>query len=152
MMEIRRDFLEGPEVLRLLADHMAFAVATTPAKSRHALDVEGLRHPAITFWTMWEDGELLGCGALRELDASHGEIKSMHTVARHRGRGLARKMLDHLIAEAKTRGYRRLSLETGSVKAFAPAAALYRGAGFTECAPFAGYKADPNSLFLTLEL
>ncbi|MBB4304012.1 putative acetyltransferase [Rhodobium orientis] len=152
MVEIRRDPLEGPEILKLLADHMAFAVATTPVEARHALDVEKLRDPSITFWSMWEGDDLLGCGALRELDAEHGEVKSMHTVKRHRGRGLAKKMLGHIIAEARTRGYRHLSLETGSFEAFAPAVALYRSAGFTDRDAFGDYKAGPLTVFLTLEL
>ena len=151
-IEIREDPLEGPQMLQLLADHMAFAVETTPAAARHALDVEGLRHPAITFWSMWEGDDLLGCGALRELDPEHGEIKSMHTAKKHRGRGLAKKMLAHIIAEAKTRGYCRLSLETGAFEAFAPAVALYRSAGFTERDAFGAYKAGPLTVFLTLEL
>ena len=152
MMEIRRDPLEGPEILTLLADHMAFAVETTPAEARHALDIDGLRHPAITFWSMWEGDDLLGCGALRELDPEHGEIKSMHTAKKHRGRGLAKKMLAHIIAEARTRGYRRLSLETGSFEAFAPAVRLYRSAGFTERDAFGDYGPGPLTMFLTLEL
>ncbi|MCW2309442.1 GNAT family N-acetyltransferase [Rhodobium gokarnense] len=152
MVEIRQDPLEGPEILQLLADHMAFAVETTPLAARHALDVEALRHPSITFWSMWDGAELLGCGALRELDAAHGEVKSMHTVKRHRGRGLAKKMLAHIVAEARTRGYRRLSLETGSFAAFAPAVALYRSAGFTERDAFGDYTAGPLTVFLTLEL
>jgi putative acetyltransferase len=118
----------------------------------HALDLEGLRRPEITFWTAWENGELLGCGALKELDSEHGEIKSMRTAARHLRKGVARKLLEHIIAEAQRRCYTRLSLETGSMEAFEPARRLYAGFGFAYCAPFADYVEDPYSVFMTREL
>ena len=121
----------------------------SPPESVHALPIDKLRAPEITFWTIWEKDELLGCGALKQLDAAHGEIKSMRTVARHLRRGVARTMLDHLITEAGRRGYRRLSLETGAAEAFAPARELYARAGFTLCPPFADYVEDPNSVFMT---
>ena len=94
----------------------------------------------------------MGCAALKELDTSHGEIKSMHTAAQHRGRGVALGLLERLVGEARSRGYRRLSLETGSMEALAPARALYARYGFVVCAPFAGYRLDPNSIFMTLEV
>src|SRR5205814_8377599 len=112
----------------------------------------GLRRPEITFWTVWESGELLGCGALKELDATHGEIKSMRTAAAHLRKGVARSMLAHILAEARRRGYRRLSLETGSAEAFLPARRLYETFGFDYCGPFDSYVEDPFSVFMTLEL
>ena len=120
-----------------------------PPESTHALPLDELRSPAVTFWTLWDDGELLGCGALKELDPQHGEIKSMRTAARHLRKGVARAMLHHIVEEAKRRGYRRLSLETGSAAAFTPARQLYAGFGFTCCGPFADSWDDPNSVFMT---
>lgn len=144
--------LTDPRVLRLLADHLADMHATSPPESVHALDVSGLRHPAVTFWALTEGDAVLGCVALKQLDAEHGELKSMRADAAARGRGLGRLLLQHVVAEARARGYRRLSLETGAEDFFAPARALYTGSGFTETEPFADYRLDPNSVFLTLEL
>ena len=124
----------------------------SPPESVHALDLDALRHPGITFWTIWSDGVLLGCGALKELDPVHGEIKSMRTAPGHRRRGAGRAMLDHIIAEARKRAYRRLSLETGSMAAFVPAHRLYASSGFEFCGPFADYREDPNSVFMTRTL
>src|SRR4029077_15465380 len=118
----------------------------------HALDLDALRSPGITFWTGWDGDHLLGCGALKELDRVHGEIKSMHTAAAYRGRGVALSLLKHIVEEARSRSYRRLSLETGSRVAFAPARMLYAGFGFVTCGPFGGYILDPNSVFMTFEL
>lgn len=149
-IEIREDDLAGPEIAALLATHRAFTVATSPACSVHSLPLEGLRAPDVTVWTAWEAGALLGCAALKALDAEHGEVKSMHTAEAHRGRGVAARLLAHLLAEARRRGYRRLSLETGSMAAFAPARALYERAGFVPTAPFGTYREDPHSAFYTL--
>ena len=135
-----------------MQEHLQSALQHSPPESVHALDVEGLRKPEITFWTAWESGDLLGCGALKELDSQHGEIKSMRTASLHLRKGVARKLLDHIIAEARRRGYRRLSLETGSMAAFAPARRLYSKFGFTYCGPFADYLEDPYSVFMTREL
>jgi len=151
-MEIRVDDLSGPEIAALLSEHLASMFLHSPPESVHALPIEKLRSPDVTFWSVWEDGELLGCGALKELDPQHGEIKSMRTVARHLRKGVARAMLEHMIAEAKRRRYRRLSLETGSMEAFEPARKLYERAGFTYCEPFADYVLDPNSVFMTMTL
>ena len=118
----------------------------------HALDLDSLRKPAITFWTAWSGDELVGCGALKELDRHHGEIKSMRTASAYRRRGVARAVLRHIINEATQRGYRRLSLETGSMKAFAPAQRLYESFGFTYCAPFGDYVEDANSVFMSISL
>jgi len=124
----------------------------SPPESVHALDLEALRGPDVTFWTVWSDGELLGCGALKELSATHGEIKSMRTAPAHLRRGVARAMLRHILREATERGYGRLSLETGSMRAFSPARKLYESFGFAYGAPFADYREDPNSVFMTKEL
>lgn len=148
-MEIRIDDLAGPEIRALLAEHLDNMYALSPPESVHALDVMALMKPDITFWTVWNDGALLGCGALKEIDSAHGEIKSMRTVTAHRRKGVARAMLEHIIGEARRRSYRRLSLETGSITEFAPARALYERFGFEYCAPFGDYVDDPNSVFLT---
>ena len=151
-MEIKRDDLTGPEIGALLSEHLASMHLHSPPESVHALPLEKLRGPDITFWSAWEDGQLLGCGALKELDPRHAEIKSMRTVSRHLRKGVGRAMLDHIIAEARRRGYQRLSLETGSMAAFEPARKLYERAGFTHCAPFGDYIEDPNSVFMTMTL
>ena len=151
-MEIIIDDLNGPEIRALLQEHLDSMKLYSPPESIHALDIEALRKTEITFWTLWENGELLGCGALKELDAQHGEIKSMRTSARHRRQGAAKAMLTHIIEEARRRGYKRLSLETGSHEAFAPARRLYASFGFTDCEPFADYSLDPYSVFMTREL
>jgi putative acetyltransferase len=151
-MLIREDDLRGPEIANLLSAHLASAREHSPPESVHALDLEALRAPEITFWTLWDGPDLLGCGALKELDTRHGEIKSMHTAAPHRRRGVAARLLTHIIEEARARRYRRLSLETGSPEAFAPARALYARFGFVICGPFASYREDPYSVFMTRDL
>lgn len=151
-MHIRVDDLRGPEIAALLGEHIQEMRSVSPPESKHALDLEGLRAPEITFWTLWEDGALAGCGALKELDAQHGEIKSMRTAPGFRRRGVAAGLLHHLLGEARRRGYSRLSLETGSMPYFAPARELYRRFGFEPCEPFAGYTPDPNSVFMTKDL
>lgn len=139
-----------PDVRRLLTTHLTFARGQTPPADAHALDVDGLLDAAVRRFTLRQDGVLLAIGALKRLDADHAEVKSMHTVAAARGRGVGRRMLDHLIAVARAEGCRRLSLETGSMAAFAPARALYASAGFTPCEPFAQYRLSPNSVYMTL--
>lgn len=151
-MEIRIDDLTGVEIRALLAEHLHSMHQLSPPESVHALDLDGLRRPGITFWTIWAREELLGCGALKELDRSHGEVKSMRTVSAHRRKGVARAMLEHIIAEARGRSYGRLSLETGSQPGFAAARTLYESFGFTYCPPFGDYVEDPNSVFLTRTL
>jgi putative acetyltransferase len=151
-MHIELDDLSRPEIAELLKEHMAHMFLVTPRESVHALPIEGLRSPDISFWSVWENGELLGCGALKELDPQHGEIKSMRTVSAHLRKGVARTVVRQIIAEAKRRGYRRLSLETGSMAAFEPARQLYAACGFTFCSPFGNYLNDPNSVFMTMEL
>jgi putative acetyltransferase len=151
-MEIRRDDLSGSEIRELLQEHLANMRQITPPESIHALPIEGLRKPEVTFWSAWESGELLGCGALKALNPQHGEIKSMRTSLQHRRKGVAKAILDYIIGEARRRDYRRLSLETGSMEAFEPARELYARAGFTFCEPFADYIEDPNSVFMTKRL
>ncbi|MDR7235791.1 putative acetyltransferase [Neobacillus drentensis] len=124
----------------------------SPPESIHALNLDQLRKPEITFWSAWKGKELLGCGALKELGDQHGEIKSMRTSSSHLRKGVARRLLEHIIEEAKQRGYHRLSLETGSMDAFIPARTLYASFGFQYCQPFSEYIEDPNSLFMTMEL
>jgi len=151
-MEIVIDDLEGPEIRALLQAHLDSMGLYSPPESIHALDIEALRKPEISFWTVWENGELLGCGALKELDAQHGEIKSMRTSSRHLRKGVAKALLTHILEEVRRRGYARLSLETGSHEAFSPARSLYAAFGFTYCEPFADYSLDPYSEFMTREL
>ncbi|HEX8162717.1 MAG TPA: GNAT family N-acetyltransferase [Pyrinomonadaceae bacterium] len=151
-MDIKIDDLSGPEVHELLREHLRNMALHSPPESVHALGIEALRRPEITFWTAREGGELLGCGALKELDSRHGEIKSMRTSATHLRKGVAAALLNHILEEAARRGYRRLSLETGSAEVFEPARRLYAKFGFTYCGPFADYVEDPYSVFMTKEL
>lgn len=146
------DDLSGREIRELLAEHLREMHALTPAESVHALDLSGLQRPEVTCWTAWSEGKLLGCGALREIDPTHGEIKSMRTAPAYRGRGVAQQLLDHILEEARVRAYRRLSLETGSTAAFSSARRLYARSGFVTCGPFGEYREDPNSVFMTLVL
>ncbi|NUO75550.1 MAG: GNAT family N-acetyltransferase [Lysobacter sp.] len=151
-MQIRAGQLDHPEVIALLREHLQGMAQLSPPESVHALDLDGLRRPEISFWSAWQGDELLGCGALKQLDAEHGEIKSMRTAARHLRKGVAAAMLRHLIDEAGRRAYRRLSLETGSMEGFAPARSLYARHGFGACGPFADYVDDPNSVFMSKQL
>ena len=151
-MKIREDDVRGAEILALLELHLADVARHSPPESVHALDLEALRAPDVTMWTAWEADDLLGCGALKELNPRHGEIKSMRTAETHLRRGVGAWILEHLIAEARRRSYRRLSLETGSMEAFAPARRLYERFGFEECPPFADYRPDPYSVYMTLRL
>ena len=151
-MEIREDDPRGSQTAGLLREHLEDMRVHSPPESIHALDVEALCSAQVTFWTAWEGPELLGCGALLELDRQHGEIKSMRPARNHLRQGIASRMLQHIIVEAERRSYTRLSLETGSMEAFAPARALYARFGFAYCDPFAGYALDPNSVFMTRAL
>lgn len=151
-MRIEIDDPARADVLALLQEHLRNMHALSPPGSVHALDASRLKSPDITFWTVRDGSGLLGCGALKELDPAHGEIKSMRTPASLRRRGAGRAILAHILEAGRARGYRRLSLETGSVGAFAPARKLYESVGFTCCGPFADYTADPHSVFMTLEL
>ncbi|MCR1161779.1 GNAT family N-acetyltransferase [Paenarthrobacter sp. UW852] len=152
MIRIETDDPARPDVHQLLSEHLADMFATSPAESVHALDHSALSHESITFWTAREDGQLLGSGALKDHDGGLAEIKSMRTTASARGRGVATLMLEHIVADARSRGYQRLCLETGTEDYFAPARRLYERHGFTECGPFADYTLDPNSVFMELPL
>ena len=150
--DIRADDLSGPEVAALLRAHLDGVAVHSPPESIHALDLDGLRGPGVTFWSVWQGSELVGCGALKELDAQHGELKSMRTATAHLRKGVASALLRHILDEARRRSYRRLSLETGAQPGFAPARALYARFGFAPTGPFADYVDDPNSVFMTLLL
>ena len=151
-MRIETDDLTRPQVLALLNEHLTNMYELSPPESVHALDVSKLRGSDITFWTVWDDGELLGCGALKELSPTHGEVKSMRTPQKMRRRGAGRAVLSHIVGVARERTYQLLSLETGSAEAFLPAQKLYESFGFTYCGPFGDYKDDPNSVFMQLRL
>ena len=151
-MDIRTDDLSRPEIVELLGTHLRDMALHSPPESVHALDLDGLRRPEVTFWSAWQDAELLGCGAIKELDLRHGEIKSMRTVSSHLRKGVAAALMRHILDEAKRRSYERLSLETGSTQPFAPARRLYASFGFRPCGPFADYAHDPFSVFMTREI
>jgi putative acetyltransferase len=151
-MSITEGGLDDPDVLALLREHLQGMANHSPPESIHALDVEGLKAPGITFWTMRDGSEVLGCIALKRLDERHGEIKSMRTASAHLRKGVGAALLEHLVAEARRRGYERLSLETGSGPGFEAAHTLYRKFGFVECGPFADYREDPFSRFMTAVL
>ncbi|CAG7652531.1 GNAT family N-acetyltransferase [Paenibacillus allorhizosphaerae] len=151
-MEIKIDDLTGSKVIALISEHLNGMLENTPPESIHALNLDGLKRPEITFWSAWEQDELLGCGALKELDGTHGEVKSMRTSSLHLRKGVARKIIEHIVTVAKERGYQRLSLETGSMESFEPARKLYESVGFQYCKPFSNYIEDPYSVFMTKEL
>lgn len=146
------DDLSDPRIARFLEEHLDDMRATTPPESIHALDLEKLKQPEIIFWSVWLGEELAGCGALKRLSDTHAELKSMRTARSFRGRGLGALILEHILREARTRGFRRVSLETGSMDFFAPARALYAKHGFEVCGPFEGYWDDPNSVFMSREI
>lgn len=151
-MEIKIDDLTGSEVIALVSEHLHGMTLHSPPESIHALNLEALRKPEITFWSVWEGDQLVGCGALKEIDGQHGEIKSMRTSSSYLRKGVAKQLLEYIIEVAKQRGYRRLSLETGSMDAFEPAKRLYASIGFQYCKPFSDYIEDPNSVFMKKEL
>jgi putative acetyltransferase len=151
-MRIEVDDLTRPEIHALLNEHMQDMRALSPPESCHVLDLSGLRLPDVTFWSAWEGQTLLGCGALKELDPRHAEVKSMRTPVAMRRRGAGREILAHMVSVARSRGYEKLSLETGSMKAFVPAQALYESFGFRKCAPFGDYVEDPLSVFMTMSV
>lgn len=151
-MDIHTGNLTHPAIIQLLNEHLQSVAQHSPPESIHALNLDGLIRPEITFYSAWQANELLGVGALKELDATHGEIKSMRTATTHLRNGIANHLLQHILAEAQRRAYTRLSLETGSMPAFAPARNLYTKFGFQSCPPFADYVEDPYSTFMTLEI
>lgn len=151
-MRITRGDLADPRIIALLKFHFDKCHEVTPPGSAHVFDLSRLAAPDIDFWAAWDGDTLLGVGAMKPLDATHGEVKSMHTAEAARRRGVASALLTHIIATSRARGLQRLSLETGSFDYFEPAVALYKSHGFTECAPFGDYRPDPNSVFLTRRL
>ena len=151
-MQIKIDDVTHLKVAELLQQHLDDMYATSPAESVHALDLDKLRQTDITFWTAWQQHDLLGCGALKTISAQHAEIKSMRTARQHLRKGVAAQMLEHIIQQAKVWDIKRISLETGSQPFFQPAIALYKRYNFEFCEPFADYKDDPNSKFMTLVL
>lgn len=151
-MEIRIDDLRGPEIAALLEGHLAHARTLSPPGTVHALDLAGLRARNVTFWTVWDNSLLLGCGALKELDPTFCEMKSMHTARDHRGKGVGSLLVRHILGVARQRGYRRISLETGTHADFQPAHRLYMRFGFDYCDAFADYSITPHNVCMTLEL
>ncbi|MGW7449809.1 GNAT family N-acetyltransferase [Kitasatospora sp. NPDC054795] len=151
-MQIATDDLSGPEIARFLDEHVQQMRAISPPESTHALDLDALRRPGITFWSVRDDGVLVGCGALKQLDADHAELKSMRTAPLRKRSGVASLLLEHIITEARRMGFTKLSLETGTPDFFLPARKLYEKFGFVPCEPFADYRPDPNSAFMTREL
>lgn len=151
-LQLRRDDLTGPEVRALLTEHLDEMASHTPAESVHALPIDQLTAPGVTFWSLWSGDRLAGCGALKQLDPGHAEIKSMRTALELRGQGLGAELLQRLLAEARHLGFTRVSLETGTNDPFIPARRLYARHGFVECEPFADYVLDPWSVFMTLDL
>ena len=149
---MRVDDLSGQAIRALIARHLSGMHENSPAESVHALDVEKLKDPAVTFWSAWVDGEIAGCGALKRLDDKRGEIKSMRVADGFLGKGVGRAVLEHIVAEAERMGLQSLWLETGSTDAFRPAVGLYQSAGFKRCGPFESYTDDPFSLFMTRKL
>ena len=151
VVQITVDDPSREDVAALLDEHLRSMHELSPPESVHALDVNGLKTRGVTFWTVREGNLLVGCGALKELGLDHGEVKSMRTPVALRRRGAGRAILEHILGESRTRGYRRISLETGSMEAFVPARRLYESYGFRYCGPFGDYLEDPNSMFMTLE-
>jgi putative acetyltransferase len=149
-MRIETDDQLRTQIHELLLEHVQEMRSISPPGSVHALDLDRLRQPDITMWSAWDGDQLLSCGALKQLDSAHGEIKSMRTAIAHRGRGTGRALLAHIVETARSRGYRRLSLETGATPPFLPAQRLYESFGFVHCGPFADYREDPHSVFMTL--
>jgi putative acetyltransferase len=151
-MDIRLDDLQGNAIKALLQAHLDAMYEYSPPESVHALDLDALRHPSISFWCAWDGDELLGCGALKQHSTEHAELKSMRTVSAHLRKGVARAILRHIESAARAKGIQRISLETGSNAPFAAAQKLYASEGFVACGPFADYVLDPYSLFMTKAL
>ncbi|MEV7805465.1 GNAT family N-acetyltransferase [Microbispora sp. NPDC088329] len=148
-MRIVEDDLSGPQIAEFLREHVREMRSITPPESKHALDLDGLRSPEVTFWSVLDGDAVVGCGAIKRLDPAHAELKSMRTAAGRKRSGIASLLLEHIINEARRMGFGRLSLETGSADFFLPARRLYEKFGFGYCEPFAGYRPDPLSVFMT---
>ncbi len=143
---------DDPQVNELLKKHFVELRSVSPAGSTHVLDIAGLKDQTIKFWSLWEGNELMGCGALKFLNDTHGEFKSIRVADKHRKKGMGEKIISHLITEAKKIGIKRLSIETGAGEFFSPARKLFKKFGFKACKPFAHYKEDPNSCYFDLEI
>lgn len=152
MIDIRTNQLNNDQVIALLQEHHNDMLNHSPVESVHALDISGLLAPDVAFFSLWIDDKPAGICALKALDESHCEIKSMRTSPQFLRRGVAKKLLDHVIEQAKIRGYQRISLETGTAQAFLPAQKMYQSFGFIKCEPFSGYSLDPYSLFMTKKI
>lgn len=152
MLDIVQGGLEDPQVIALLKFHFNTNISVTPEGSAHVFDLSRLKQPDVQFWSVWEEQQLLGTGALKQINANAGEVKSMHTLQSARRRGVGSALIKHIFAEARSAGLKRLYLETGSFDYFAPARALYARHGFRECEAFSGYQPDTNSTFMMLEL
>ena len=148
-MNIVVDDLSGPQIAEFLDEHVRQMRSITPLESKHALDLDGLRKPEVTFWSVKDGDSVVGCGAIKRLDAVHAELKSMRTASARKRSGIASLLLEHILTEAKRMGFTRLSLETGAAVFFLPARKLYEKFEFDYCEPFAGYQPDPNSVFMT---
>ncbi|MGI5399253.1 GNAT family N-acetyltransferase [Streptomyces sp. CA-135486] len=148
-MKIVVDDLSNPDIAGFLNEHVQQMRSITPLESKHALDLDGLRKPEVTFWSVMDGDTLVGCGAIKRLDAGHAELKSMRTTPTRKRSGIASLLLEHITTEAKRMGFTRLSLETGAAEFFLPARKLYEKFGFIPCEPFAEYQPDPNSTFMT---
>ena len=151
-MEIRVDDLQGPAIAALLQAHLDAMHSFSPPESVHALDLQALRHPSITFWTAWDEDQLMGCGALKQHTAELGELKSMRTASAHLRKGVARALLRHIEAAARDKGLKRISLETGPHAPFAAAQNFYTSEGYLPCGPFGDYVADPYSILMSKAL
>ena len=151
MKSLENNF-DHPEVNSLLTKHFIELRSVSPEGSTHVLDIPGLKISSIKFWSLWDNDQLLGCGALKFLSETHGEFKSIRVADKHRKKGMGEKIISHLIAEAKKIGIRKLSIETGAGEFFLPARKLFMKFGFKSCKPFAHYKEDPNSCYFDLEI
>ena len=151
MKSIEGNF-DNPEVDELLRKHFIELRSVSPAGSTHVLDIDGLKNPSIKFWSLWENEKLMGCGALKFLNENHGEFKSIRVADQYRRKGYGKKIISHLIAEAKELKIKKISIETGSGKFFKSARKLFKNFGFEKCEPFSHYKADANSCYMTLEI
>lgn len=151
-MQIKEDDLSGADIRKLLTTHFSDAQHQNPKGLSHALDIQALKHPNISFWSVWDDEALMGCGALRELSSELGEIKSVHTHTDHRRKGVSTYLMQHIIEVGRDRGYESIKLETHPTDAYAAARALYERLGFDYCGPFGLYEVNPNSVFMCLDL
>ena len=150
MKSLENNF-DHPEVNSLLTKHFIELRSVSPEGSAHVLDIPGLKISSIKFWSLWDNNQLIGCGALKFLSNTHGEFKSIRVADKHRKKGMGEKIISHLITEAKKIGIKKLSIETGAGEFFLPARKLFKKFGFKTCKPFAHYKDDPNSCYFSLD-